>query len=605
MTNTIQTGGASGAAAIKSSIQATEKKKAPNINESLKLLNQEIAKDNVDAKNKPDDAVNKKVDPEKKVIEKAKTWGVPYASLLDIRIPKDALNTISQEVAQNYGVICFKKEKNVLDVGILDYDNLKATEAMAFLAAKEGYQINYHAISQDSFNRALQQYQSLSEEVEVALQAREEEADEQAKKNNRRELTQEITKAAPIAKIVSVILKHAIEGKASDIHIEPYKNESRVRYRIDGVLDTTLVLPLAVHNAIVARIKVLANMKLDETRMPQDGRIRLGFDNKKIDFRVSVLPLIDAEKVVMRVLDVSRGAPKLEDLGYEGRNLAVISRNIKRKDGLFLVTGPTGSGKSTTLFAALTILNQEGVNISTLEDPVEYFLDGANQSQIRTEVGFTFATGLRSLLRQDPDIIMVGEIRDGETAELAIHAALTGHMVLSTLHTNDAIGSVPRLVDMGVEPFLLASTLNGILAQRLVRRICNFCKVEDKISDEVKEDIAAEAKKIYDLVDDKIKELFNNTILGGQADSWQVYRGKGCARCGNTGYQGRLAIAEILDVNDEIKSYIANKKELNYKSDILQKQKFITMKQDGIIRALQGITSIEEVLRVMGEISES
>jgi len=371
------------------------------------------------------------------------------------------------------------------------------------------------------------------------------------------------------------------------------------------VLDTTLVLPLAVHNAIVARIKVLANMKLDETRMPQDGRIRLGFDNKKIDFRVSVLPLIDAEKVVMRVLDVSRGAPKLEDLGYEGRNLAVISRNIKRKDGLFLVTGPTGSGKSTTLFSALTILNQEGVNISTLEDPVEYFLDGANQSQIRTEVGFTFATGLRSLLRQDPDIIMVGEIRDGETAELAIHAALTGHMVLSTLHTNDAIGSVPRLVDMGVEPFLLASTLNGILAQRLVRRICNFCKVEDKISDEVKEDIAAEAKKIYDLVDDKIKELFNNTILGGQADSWQVYRGKGCARCGNTGYQGRLAIAEILDVNDEIKSYIANKKELNYKSDILQKQKFITMKQDGIIRALQGITSIEEVLRVMGEISES
>ena len=540
------------------------------------------------------------IDEEKLTAAKAKFWGINYVNLAERNILKDVLNIISQEVSQNYKIICFNKEGNVLDVGIIDYENLKAIEALNFLAAKESYQIRYGAISLDSFNRAYGQYLTLSEEVKTALQAREDETtDKKSKQRGKSELIEEVTKAAPISKIVSVILKHAVEGKASDIHIEPYKNESRVRYRVDGILHTSLVLPLSVHNSIIARVKVLANLKLDETRIPQDGRIRLGFDGKKIDFRVSILPLIETEKVVMRILDVSRGAPTLEDLGYEGRSLKIIKNNIQRSDGLFLVTGPTGSGKSTTLFAALTILNEEGVNISTLEDPVEYYLDGANQAQIRNEVGFTFATGLRSLLRQDPDIIMVGEIRDGETAELAIHAALTGHMVLSTLHTNDAVGTIPRLIDMQVEPFLLASTLNGILAQRLVRRICSFCKTEEAISDEVQEDIAAEVKKMYDLVDDKIKKLFDDAALGDRAV--KLYKGKGCARCGNTGYKGRISIGEVLDVTDEIKSYIANKKELNHESEVLKKQRFITIKQDGIIRALQGITSIEEVLRVMSD----
>jgi len=445
----------------------------------------------------------KLVDSEKLTEIKAKSKGLPYANLLEIDIAKDVLNIISYEVAKNYKVICFNKEKNRIDVGTLDSGNLKAVEAINFLANEGGLQVKYHLISEESFNKALKQYQTLSEEVQVALQAQEEEVETEKTAQDKQRKTEEVTKAAPVSKIVSVILKHAVEGGASDIHIEPFKKESRVRYRIDGILNTSLVLPISVHASIVARIKVLSSLKLDETRVPQDGRIRVNFSKRRIDFRVSILPLIDTEKVVMRILDVSKGAPKLEDLGYEGRNLDIISKNIKNTDGLFLVTGPTGSGKSTTLFSALTLINREGVNISTLEDPVEYFLDGANQAQIRTQVGFTFASGLRALLRQDPDIIMVGEIRDSETAELAIHAALTGHMVLSTLHTNDAIGTIPRLIDMKVEPFLLASTLNGILAQRLVRRICSHCKAEQEMNEEARNIITTEIKKIYDIVDDK------------------------------------------------------------------------------------------------------
>ncbi len=548
-----------------------------------------------------DIVVDKKIiDSEKLVETQAKSRGLPYASLLETDIPKDVLNIISQEVAQNYRVICFNKEKNRIDVGIMNAGNLKATEAINFLAAKEGYQIKYYLISEDSFNKALKQYQSLSEEVEVALKAQEEETELEIAQRKKKKKTEEITKAAPVSKIVSVILKHAVEGGASDIHIEPFKQESRVRYRIDGILNTSLVLPIGVHSSIIARIKVLSNLKLDETRVPQDGRIRINFNKKRIDFRVSILPLVETEKVVMRILDVSKGAPKLEDLGYEGSTLENIKKNIKKSDGMFLVTGPTGSGKSTTLFSALTIINKEGVNISTLEDPVEYFLEGANQSQIRTEVGFTFATGLRALLRQDPDIIMVGEIRDSETGELAIHAALTGHMVLSTLHTNDAIGTIPRLIDMKVEPFLLGSTLNGILAQRLVRRICTHCKTEQEISEEVKKDVVAEVKKMYDIVDDETRKLFDEKILGTGAKG-VLYKGKGCARCADSGYKGRISIGEVLDIDDEIRSIISNNKELTYNSEVLKKQGFITVKQDGIIKALKGITSMEEVLRVMSD----
>lgn len=541
------------------------------------------------------------IDSERLAQVKARLRGMEYVSLLEKEISKKVLGIISEEVAKNYQVICFNKEENRIDVGLVDTGNLKAMEAINFLANREGLRVQYFLMSEESFKRALRQYQSLSEEVEVALEARAKEDEEETKGKKKEESAEEVIKAAPISKIVSVILRHAVEGKASDIHIEPFHGQSRVRYRIDGILHTSLVLPLNVHASVVARVKVLASLKLDETRIPQDGRIRLTFGERRIDFRVSILPLVETEKVVMRILDVSKGAPKLEDLGYEGRNLKIIHKNIKRTDGMFLVTGPTGSGKSTTIFSALSLITNEEVNISTLEDPVEYFLEGANQSQIRSEVGFTFATGLRALLRQDPDIIMVGEIRDGETAELAIHAALTGHMVLSTLHTNDALGAVPRLIDMHVEPFLLASTLNGVLAQRLVRRICQHCKAKESLVEEVAADVRKEVEKMYEHVPDAIKKLFDTTILSDGPENREFYIGKGCARCGNSGYKGRVSIAEVLDVTDELRSMIAKKEELSYTADVLAAQHFITVKQDGIIRALQGITSFAEILRVMSD----
>ncbi len=560
------------------------------------------AKVKKDKKSIEDVLIDQKIiDIEKLTEIKAETKEMPYVNLAEKQIPKEVLEIITPEVAKNYKIICFNKAGPILEMGVVDPSNLKAREALNFFAKESGYSIKYHLISEASFNKAIKQYSSLSEEVDIALKAREEE--EQIKElehGEKQGKTEEISKAAPVSKIVSVILRHAVDGHASDIHIEPYQNESRIRYRVDGILHTSLTLPRSVHDAVVARIKVLASLKLDETRLPQDGRIRLEINGKRIDFRVSIMPLVTTEKVVMRILDVSKGAPKLPDLGYEGRNLKVIDTNVKKTDGLFLVTGPTGSGKSTTIFSILNIINKEGVNISTLEDPVEYFLEGANQAQIRSQIGFSFATGLRSLLRQDPDIIMVGEIRDNETAELAIHAALTGHMVLSTLHTNDAVGTIPRLMDMKVEPFLLSSTLNGIVAQRLLRRICEYCKIEEEMSEDVYKDVLVEVKKAYDLVGDEVKKVFDSTILNKEKERVS-YKGKGCSRCGNSGYSGRLSIAEVLEVNDEVSNYIANKKEIAYDSDLLKKQKFITIKQDGIIRALQGITSMEEVFRVMSD----
>jgi type IV pilus assembly protein PilB len=395
-------------------------------------------------------------------------------------------------------------------------------------------------------------------------------------------------KSAPVTKIISVILRHAIEGRASDIHIEPVADESRVRYRIDGILHTTIKLPIYVHAALVARIKVMSNLKLDETRAPQDGRIRLSVHKKDVDFRISTIPLIGQEKVVMRILSTPDKAPSLQDLGFMGVQLKLAEENIDKPNGMFLVTGPTGSGKSTTLYAILDRLNREEINITTLEDPVEYFVKGVNQSQIRPEVGFTFASGLRSLLRQDPDIMMVGEIRDNETAGLAIQSGLTGHFVLSTLHTNSAIGAVPRLFDMKVEPFLLSSTLNLIIAQRLVRKICENCREEAKIPLDVEGKIS-----------EKISSIPEGGFYGGlkKDDPQKWYKGKGCSRCGDTGYKGRVAIVETINVNRYMRELIANGFHNDLVMKELQRQNYITMEQDGIIKALLGITTVEEVLR--------
>ena len=392
----------------------------------------------------------------------------------------------------------------------------------------------------------------------------------------------------PVSKIVSVILRHAIEGRASDIHIEPVGTQSKVRYRIDGILNTTIVLPIYVHSALVSRIKVMANMKIDETRIPQDGRIHMRIHNKDVDFRISTIPLLGYEKVVMRILETPEKAPTFADNGFRGLQLKLIEKNIKEPHGLFLVTGPTGSGKSTTLFSALSYLNKEDVNIVTLEDPIEYYVPGVNQSQVKPDIKFTFATGLRALLRQDPDIIMVGEIRDNETAELAIHAGLTGHFVLSTLHTNSALGAIPRLFDMHVEPFLLANTLNIVIAQRLVGKICEKCKEKDNLP----EDILAKMKKILDSIP---KQAIYKDV---DISNLTFYKGKGCSNCAQSGYKGRLAVSEVVGITQELKDLVAkgfNREEVKKELD---KQHFTSIEQDAALKSLLGLTSAEEVLRL-------
>jgi type IV pilus assembly protein PilB len=522
---------------------------------------------------------------------KGKSLGISYVNLEGKDISLDVLKLLPQDLAENYQILIFAKSGNEISVGMINPLNYKAVEALEFLARKKDYRIKYFIISQASFKYVYKEYENIREQVGEALDFAEEKFAPKEEEASSEKVTKldEIVKTAPVSKIVSVILRHAIEGDASDIHIEPQGDKSRIRFRIDGILHTSIVLPIYVHAALVSRVKVISNLKIDETRIPQDGRIRLNINGEDIDFRVSIIPLINQEKVVMRILRSPEKAPTFEDLGFIGNQLFLMESNLKKPNGMYLVTGPTGSGKSTTLFAALSKLNNDKVNICTLEDPVEYHIEGVNQSQVRSEVGFTFANGLRSLLRQDPDIMMVGEIRDKETAQLAIHAALTGHFVLSTLHTNDASGAIPRLMDMGSEPFLLASTLNLILAQRLVRKICPDCKAKTELMPDSRQEIEA-----------SLADLPSESFYKGVKENkdMTVYKGKGCVKCGNTGYKGRLAIAEVLHVGPKMREIIAKGFSSAEVKEELKKQKFISITQDGWMKVLLGETTVEEVMRV-------
>lgn len=539
----------------------------------------------------------KLIDYEDLTQEKAKVFNILYQNLANKKLDDKILSIIPIEVAENYKIICFGKTDDIIRVGVTDPNNFKAIEAVEFLAKEESLRVEYYLISDLSFNIALKQYKTLKGEIISALKTKaEEESAELAKIKGKDTGIQleEIIKTAPVAKIVSVIIRHAVDGRASDIHIEPLPKETRVRYRIDGILGTSLILPKNVHSAIVGRIKVLANLKLDETRIPQDGRIRINVSGKEIDLRVSIFPLIDEEKVEMRILDLTRKIYDLKELGFMGEQLRIMENNIKKTDSIFLVCGPTGSGKSTTLFSVISKINKEGVNISTLEDPVEYSIKGVNQSQIKPEIGYTFASGLRSILRQDPNVIMVGEIRDNETAELAVHAGLTGHFVLSSLHTTDALGAIGRLLDMKVEPFLLASVLNTVVAQRLVRKICSRCKVEESIPPDVLGNIKEEIKKIpRDIMDKFFPKLNSDKLI--------FYQGEGCSHCGYTGYNERMVVAEVIDVNSKIKEIIMDKNRNLKIDDVIGSQKFISIKQDSILKALMGLTSVKEIMRVLYE----
>jgi type IV pilus assembly protein PilB len=540
------------------------------------------------------------IDAEKYAKLKSDIIGVPYKNLIDEKIEEDVLKILPVNLSKNYKMVIFKKTGNVLDVGLVDPGDFSAVEAVEFLAHKKNYTTRYYIISENSFNHVLGKSEDIVQEVgEVLDYAKEKlgksvsDSDIEEVKVDSNENFDEIIKSAPVSRIVSVVLKHAVDGQASDVHIEPVNKNSIIRFRIDGKLHNSIVLPLYIHNAIIARVKVMANMKIDETRIPQDGRIRVKVKGERIDFRVSTLPLLDHEKVVMRVLSTPKEVPTLDELGFGGPLKKEIERQIKKPTGMILVTGPTGSGKSFTLFTFLNKINSEFINISTLEDPVEYNIDGVNQSQVRPEADFTFASGLRSLLRQDPDVIMVGEVRDNETAELAIHAALTGHLVFSTLHTNDAIGAIPRLIDMKVEPFLLSSTLNMILAQRLVRRICDNCREEFDPPNALKERVKGMLEKMPE-------ELFYGNIKKG--DKIKFYHGKGCSRCGGTGYKGRIAITETLILDRKIKNIIAEGINMENLQAELDSRNYMNIMQDGLVKVLNGLTTLEEILVAVKEV---
>ncbi len=529
---------------------------------------------------------------------KGENMGIPFKEDVQARdIPLKVLDMIPEESAKYYKMIPLAKNDNDLEVGMVYPEDLRAQEALNFLSRQGKFSFEVFLITNTAFNEVLKQYRTLRGEVKKALDELETEMKVGEKSNvtTREDDLERLVEEAPISKVVAVILRHAVDGGASDIHIEPTKDKLRIRFRVDGILHSSIILPLKIHSAVVARVKIIANLKIDETRLPQDGRFSVKFENKNIDFRVSTFPTMLGEKVVLRILDPNQGVKTFEELGLEGKNFDIIKEAIQKPYGLILLTGPTGSGKTTTLYAILHALNKEGVNIITLEDPVEYYIEGVNQSQVRPEIGYNFANGLRHILRQDPNIIMVGEIRDKETANLATNAALTGHIVLSTLHTNDSLGVIPRLIDLGVEPFLIPPTLSVALAQRLVRRLCPFCKEKVEPSEEVKEKIFEK----YNSLPEIIKK--NLPFKLGSKNEVSIFEPKGCKRCGNEGYSGRIGVFEILKITKGISEIITSNPSEAKIFEEAKKQGMITMEQDGILKVLEGITSMEEVLRVTGE----
>ncbi len=510
-------------------------------------------------------------------------------------IDRAALEFIAQEIAELNGVALYALQDGVAHVAITDPENINALNILRFIAQQRSEidQIILHKISKEDFTEIIKSYGSAERAVSEAVQSFVSAEHVEKKEKKQKHLAYESVQDAPVAKLVNVIIDHAIDGRASDIHIEPHGKEYRVRFRVDGVLHASLTFPPDVGRAVVSHIKILSNLKIDEKRKPQDGRFKIKRpeDKDEVDFRVSTLPVVEGEKVVIRVLRKDNKVFEPKALGLMGRNYEILMERIREPYGMILITGPTGSGKSTTLYGFLRILNEEQRNIITLEDPVEYHIDGVNQSQVRPEIGYTFANGLRSILRQDPNVLMVGEIRDGETAELAIHAALTGHLVFSTLHTNSAVGAVPRFIDMGVEPFLLAAALREVVAQRLVRRICAECKERVSVPPKVIENIRADIAKIPTEEIAKYGVRLDEGII--------LYHGKGCDACGNTGYKGRIAIYEVIGMNDEIQEIITEKGGAGAAvEEAALRGGMIVMRQDGILKALLGLTTLEEVMRL-------
>ncbi|MFH1509812.1 MAG: GspE/PulE family protein [Candidatus Nealsonbacteria bacterium] len=541
--------------------------------------------------------VSEKIVPEEEMIKmKAYILGIPFVNLEKEKIDDNILKIIPEPIARSNNIIAFRKNGNILEVAMLDPEDLRTIE---FIKKTSNYKILPRLTTPESIKNVLGQYQKTLEAEFGDIIKKESVGIKISKGLESPESKKDLKKMAedlPVVRIVDTLLKHAILERTSDIHIEPTKKEVIVRYRIDGVLKDAMTLPKQASSGIVARIKVLSNLKLDEHRLPQDGRFKIETEDYKYSVRVSILPVFDGEKIVLRLLAETSQALTLEQLGLRGEALERVENNLRKPTGLILITGPTGSGKTTTLYSMMEILNVPGVNISTTEDPVEYRMPRVNQTQVNPKIGLTFASGLRSLVRQDPDIIMVGEIRDNETAGLAINASLTGHLVLSTLHTTSAAGAIPRLVDMKAEPFLISSTLNLILAQRLVRKLVGT-KEKYKLKDlEIKN-----LEKYCNL--EKIAEILKEEKLldlnKGIKDIY-FYRPKS-SKSAPEGYKGRIGIYEVLPVTETIKDLIIKEATTYQIEQQAQKEGMITMIEDGFIKAAQGLTSVEEVLRVIAE----
>jgi len=522
--------------------------------------------------------------------------GIPFVDLKGQRMDFEVLSLIPEPIARNHNIIAFRKTNDGLEVAMLDTEDLAAID---FIRKKTGLKILPRLTDTESIKNALLNYQkSLKAEFGDIIQKEANTLKAIADKTGDEEVSEEDLKKladdVPVVRIVDTLLKHAIIQDASDIHIEPAEAQVIVRYRIDGILHDAMVLPKNVAGGITARIKVLSNLKLDEKRIPQDGRFKIDMNGEKVSFRVSTLPVYYGEKTVMRLLRESVSGFSLESLGFHGEGLEMLHKATRLSTGMILTTGPTGSGKTTTLYTMLDILNTPDINISTIEDPIEYQMKRVNQTQVKPEIGFTFANGLRTLVRQDPDVIMVGEIRDGETASLAVNAALTGHLVLSTLHTNSAAGTIARLVDMKIEPFLLTSTLSIIIAQRLIRRLADS-KEKYFLS---KEEIA-QLKKIVD-TDRVMKALKEEKIVEKNAtwESIPMYKPK---PGGDTedGYKSRIGIHEILRVTPAVRDMIMKGVTTQELEELARKEGMLTMLEDGLFKAVQGVTTVEEVLRVV------
>ncbi|MFH1200869.1 MAG: GspE/PulE family protein [bacterium] len=536
--------------------------------------------------------------PEEKILEiKGEYLGIPVKNINPEEMSFEALKYISEDSASHYHFAPIELKDGVLEVGVLDPENIQVMDALQFISTKIGIPFKIFLISKSNYENIIQSYKGLGSQVEKALGELNQEEIAEAKSLSEENLNKEIknikegaeakiVEDAPVIKIVAVILRNAIEGNASDIHIEYTGEKVKVRFRVDGVLHTTITLPPNVYGGIVARIKILSKLRLDEKRKPQDGSFSTNIDGRKIDFRVSTMPAFYGEKVAMRILDSEKGVKPLGQLGLSETNLKIIEEAIKKPYGLILITGPTGSGKSTTLYSMMNELDKEKSNIVSLEDPVEYHMPGINQSQMMPEIGYTFASGLRSILRQDPDIIMVGEIRDKETAQLAIQAALTGHLVLSTLHTNNAIGAVPRLIDMGVDPYLIAPTLIVSIAQRLARTTYPSCRKEVPLDESVRKQIEEQMKDLPDEFKPNLGNKMYDTVPSVEYPS---------------GTQGRIAVFEMFKVDKEMQTVILKNPTNAAIYKLARSKGMLMMREDAMLKSLQGIIPFTEVYNFSDE----